>query len=248
MEAPFHKAEDDSVVDATGKIVFYSTERFAKEIAEGHCCFICGAFPDETQFNNEHVIPKWILRRFNLYERSINLPNGTTIQYDQYTVPCCADCNTFLGETFEKPIQQLIDNGTSDIEHYVKSKGPWLIFLWMALIFLKTHLKDRTLRNSLDHREADGKIADLYEWENLHHIHCIVRASYVGCTLNPDTLGSFFVLPVNTQNWGEPFDYRDLYQSKTVLLRLGEVCFIAVLNDADSYNKCNFSWDPNWVS
>lgn len=174
LEAPFHKAEDDSVVDATGKIVFYSTERFAKEIAEGNCCFICGVFPDETQFNNEHVIPKWILRRFNLYERSINLPNGTTIQYDQYTVPCCADCNTFLGETFEKPIQQLIDNGTSDIEHYVKSKGPWLIFLWMALIFLKTHLKDRTLRNSLDHREADGKIADLYEWENLHHIHCIV--------------------------------------------------------------------------
>ena len=193
---------------------------------------ICGAFPDETKFNNEHVIPKWILRRFNLYNRSINLPNGTSIRYDQYTVPCCADCNTFLGATFEKPIQQLVDKDPSEIENYVKSNGPWLIFLWIALIFLKTHLKDRTLRTSLDHRGADGSLADLYEWENMHHIHCIVRSSYVGCSLDPGILGSFFILPVNTKFWGEAFDYRDLYVSKTILLRLREVCFIAVLNDS----------------
>ena len=50
-----------SVVDAEGKVIFFSTERFVKDICLGDFCFICGADPSEKQFNNEHILPRWLL-------------------------------------------------------------------------------------------------------------------------------------------------------------------------------------------
>jgi hypothetical protein len=46
-------------------------ERFIEDICLGDCCFICGAKPDEKPFNNEHILPDWVLRRYDLFARTI---------------------------------------------------------------------------------------------------------------------------------------------------------------------------------
>jgi hypothetical protein len=80
---------DDTVIDEDGKVVYFGLERFVRDICLGDCCFVCGAQPGTVPFNDEHVIPKWLLRRYDLFKSKINLPNGTTPRYDRYTVPCC---------------------------------------------------------------------------------------------------------------------------------------------------------------
>ena len=62
---------DDSVVDQHGKVLFFSTRRFIEDICLGDCCFICGAKSNEKPFNNEHILPEWLLRRYNLFARTI---------------------------------------------------------------------------------------------------------------------------------------------------------------------------------
>jgi hypothetical protein len=228
----FIQTEDGSVVDEAGKLVYFSAERFIRDIVEGDCCFICGRSPSETPFNREHVLPDWILSKYQLYSDQIVLPNGKTFRYDQYTLACCKDCNSLMSVKFETPISALLHQGyRAGIEH-LKEEGPFLLSVWLTLIFLKTHLKDKTLRWHLDSRKGEEKIAERYAWEELHHLHCVARSFYTGAELDGKVLGTLFVLPAKLGTWRGDFDFRDDYGSQTILLRMGEVALLAVLNDA----------------
>jgi hypothetical protein len=82
----FRVTQDSSVLDRDGRIIFFSLERFISDIANGDCCFICGVQRGAFPFNDEHVIPDWILRRFGLHGRRIQIPNLTGFRYGELTV------------------------------------------------------------------------------------------------------------------------------------------------------------------
>jgi len=230
--------DDCDVIDPTGKMIYFSIRRFIERIAEGDACFICGTERSTVPFNDEHVIPEWILSRYNLHGRSITLPNESGIGYGQYKLPCCETCNSEMSTTFEKPISDLVKAGYAEVAKYMAERDPWLIFKWLCLIFMKTHLKGKQLRLYLDRRNGEGTLADLYDWPEFHHIHCVARSFYTRAILAPAVMGTLFVWPARTLPGEEEFDYGDSYLGRTVLLRLGEIAFIAVLNDSG----CVRSW------
>lgn len=193
---------------------------------------MCGASPQEKEFNDEHVIPKWILRKLDIYKLSITLPNGAKVRYDQYTVPCCKECNSFLGANVEEEIRSAVDGGLESVNSYIRETGPWKIFLWLSLIFFKTHLKDSYLRKHLDKRKGEEPISSDYDWGLLHHIHCMVRAIQNGVAISNECFGTTFVLPAKTAEHLENYDYRDVYAANTILLRINDIAFLAVLDDS----------------
>jgi len=223
---------DESVVDSSGRIIFFSFKRFVKDIVEGNHCFMCGVSSEARPFNNEHVLPDWILRRYQLHNRTITLPNGAQFRYGQFTIPCCEKCNGKLGERVEKPIREMFDKGYKAFGEQVEAEGPWRLFCWMCLIFLKTHLKDNDLSFHQDRRKGEDKIGELHSWDDLHHIHCMARSFYTGCNLKMEALGSLLVVPAKILPYGEPFDYCDLSFAQTMLLRIDEIAVIAVFDDS----------------
>lgn len=223
---------DDSVVDQHGKVLFFSTRRFIEDICLGDCCFICGAKSNEKPFNNEHILPEWLLRRYNLFARTITLPNGNMVRYDRYTVPCCVDCNSLMGREIEQPISDAVQAGPAALAEFIRDGGGLNMFIWMGLIFLKTHLKDRTFRVHLDQRKGADKIADQYEWEHLHHIHSVVRCFYTGCRVAQEAVGSFLAVSVRAPASPEQFDFGDLYFAQSMFLRLDEMAMVTVFNDS----------------
>lgn len=226
------KTEDGSVVDEKGKVIFFSTKRFVNDICLGDCCFICGAKPGERQFNNEHVLPAWLLRRYDLFAKTIELPNEVPVRYDRYTVPCCAECNSLMGEIVEKPISEVVRDGVDAINDFVSKGGLLKIFVWMGLIFLKTHLKNRSHRVHLDARKGEEKISDEYEWEYLHHIHSVVRCFYTGCFVEREAIGSFLGILVKAPESQGRFDFSDLHFAQTMLLRLDDMAMLTVFDDS----------------
>jgi len=193
---------------------------------------MCGVSPREKDFNNEHVIPKWILRKLDIYKLSITLPNQSKVRYDQYTLPCCKECNTFLGANIEEEIRLVVDGGIESVNSYIMGNGPQKIFLWLSLIFLKTHLKDRHLRKHLDKRNGEETISSDYDWGLLHHIHCMVRSVKTGVSISNKCFGTTFVFPAKTAEHIEKYDYRDVYAANTILLRINDIAFLAVLDDS----------------
>lgn len=227
------KQEDGSVIAENGAIIGFSVRRFISDIVIGDCCFICGRSPKMTAFNDEHVIPEWMLRRFDLFDRTIALPNNATVPYREYKVPCCVHCNSLLGRKLEEPVSKVVAAGSTALREFIQSgeRGA-KFFKWMALLFLKTHLKDRLLRFHLDARKGTQPIGDLYHWEQLHHLHAIVRTVYTGGIIDGWNIGSLVGVPIVSTTAREQFDYLDMYQSHAMLLRLGDVGIVAVLNDA----------------
>ncbi|HXE89916.1 MAG TPA: hypothetical protein VNK82_03035 [Terriglobales bacterium] len=225
---------DGSVVDHKGRITLFSLHRFISEIATGDHCFICGAKPGTAPFNDEHVLPDWILKRYKLHDKTITIPNNTGLRYGQMKIPCCVECNSTMGSNIEKPMSEMFSQGTEGLSSEFKKYGPWRLFMWMSLIFLKTHLKDKNLSFCRDKRKGDAKIAEFHSWEDLHHLHCIARAFYTGCNIAAEVAGSLLVLPAKVRPHFESFDYGDLSLAQTMLLRLDDVAIIAVFNDSQA--------------
>ena len=175
LQMTWRKTPDGSFLDHTGNVLFFSKDRFVNDICLGRCCFICGARPGYRVFNDEHVIPEWILRRFNLFDRTITLPNGETVKYGRFKVPCCQNCNSLMGHRIEERISKVVNSGPEAVQKHIADGNGLEFFVWLGLIFLKVHLKDREFRIHQDLRKPDDKIGDLYDWQALHHMHCLVR-------------------------------------------------------------------------
>ena len=226
------RTTDGSIEAPGGRVIYFSVDRFISEIAKGDACFICGGKPTEKPFNDEHVLPAWILRKHALHSGKIALPNSADFMYGRYVIPCCTECNSRMSEIFEAPISAAFEQGYQGVRQFLRGDGGPLLFLWLASLFLKTHLKHRELRWHLDARRGDEKIADLYDWTELHHIHSIVRAFYSGAKLNARVYGSLVLLPASMNEGPEYFDYGDLFPGRSVLLRLGDTTVVAILNDS----------------
>jgi hypothetical protein len=224
------KLSDGSVIDEEGKLIFISMERFRRDMCEGRHCFLCGVSPDAADFNDEHILPDWLLRSHKLHGRYITLPNGTQFRYDQYTVPCCVSCNSLLGERIEAPVRTLLTRRYEDVVEHIKAHGPGLLCTWLYLVFLKTHLKDTKLRLHRDRRRSGEPISSLLDLSELHHVHCMARIVYTGCDLDRSAFPNIAVLPART-DIGETFDYCDLSHCMSMLLTTGETCLLIALND-----------------
>jgi hypothetical protein len=228
----WQKTADGSFIDQAGKVLFFSKDRFVTDICLGRCCFICGAQPGSKPFNDEHVIPEWVLRKFNLFDPVLTLANGTAIKYGKYKIPCCEECNSLMGWQIEERISKVVNAGPDAVQQQIADGKGLEFFVWLGLIFLKAHLKDRDHRLNLDRRMPDGKIGDFYDWETLHHMHCIVRCFVNGAHLEKEVFGSLCAFAAKSDHPDDDFDYGDVYSAQTMLLRIGHVAFVTTFNDA----------------
>jgi hypothetical protein len=75
-------------------------------------------------------------------------------------------------------------------------------------------------------------MADTYDWTQLHHIHCVVRAFSTGAAIDPQVYGSLLVWPANTDENGDQFDFADLLPEASLLIRIGPVFVFGVMDDS----------------
>jgi len=243
----FRKTDDGSVLTSDDRVVFFSFRRFIADIVQGNCCFICGARPGAVPFNDEHILPDWILRKFELHDKTITLPNGGKFRYARFRIPCCEPCNSKMGRELETHMSALFAGGYDAFARYLKEGNPWFLFGWMSLIFLKTHLKDNALYFHKDRRKGEQRIGELHAWQDLHHIHCVARSFYTQCELSAEVCGSVLVLPAKIIPGVESFDYGDLSFAQTMLLRIDDIAIITVLDDSNALNSIRMSeeWKIN---
>lgn len=227
----FFRLSDGSVINQDGKIIFFSESRFASEICESGFCFICGTPPGDVDFNGEHVIPNWLLRQFGLHTKKITLPNNESVLYSKYRIPCCINCNHLMGKLIEQPIREIFSNGYRGVSEHKKKYGPSLFMNWMALIFIKCHLRDRTLRVIKDKRSHNHKISDLYYWQTLHHVHTVARSFYTGVRYRGGVPGSFLIIPSRSDDIFDKFDYHDFYPYQCMMIKIGDLALYAVFGD-----------------
>lgn len=224
--------DDGSIESLQGDVLHFSTDRFHRDIVEGNCCFLCGAQPGSRPFNDEHIIPDWVLREYGLHNARITIPNGASIPYSQYVVPCCEECNAFHGRNVEEPISKLIRGPRERLIEHITTKTPWDLFAWLNLIFLKAHLKDRLLHFSLDRRAGSDRIGDFHDWRAIHHLHCVARAWRTNAVIDHKIMGTVFIGVAKTGDRHPSFDFATLSAQQCCYIQLGNLVVFCVLNDS----------------
>ena len=222
---------DGSLLDDE-RVIFFSIPRFLEDICQADHCFVCGTSVNGIDLEKEHVLPDWLLRRHGLFDNTIGLPNGNRVKYPLYKVPCCVTCNRNLGRLLEEPVSAMLTKGYFHIRDHLDQRLAGTFYLWLCLIYFKTHYKDLFLKDDLRKPLLNNRISDRYELGELHHIHCMARACYTHPAVDSAAVGSLFILHAAIADHYEHFDFLDLYEASILLLRSGDVALIAVLNDA----------------
>lgn len=197
-------------------------------------CFLCGCRLTKKNRTEEHVIPRWLQKKYQLYDQRLNLLNGTTIPYRNLTIPCCFSCNNLRLEPLEKRISDAVALGAGA----VRAVNHHDLFLWLGKIFYG--LLYRELFLSLDRTgKLRGNITDrkLLRRFEMHHLFLqSVRTPMQFSAFSPAS-----IMVVNTQEPSDirlRWDFRDEIQTMCIACRMGPVGLIAVLQDGGAQEPC----------
>lgn len=201
-----------------------------KKLDQKHC-FLCDNLLNKSNYTDEHIFPKWLLRKYNLWKQTLNFPNGEATQYDEIRIPCCDKCNNILSK-LERIIKTASDVG---YKTFVKLSEQ-IIYLWLIKIFyelLYLDLKYSTTSNDIQRINTDKGVLENYRM-------CLL-------TLNSVKTKTMFTKPYpwsififNLQQYNDKnknFDYKDNIPTLSIAIRMGDIGIIACLQDNNTQER-----------
>ena len=195
-------------------------------------CSLCGKLLDEDINSKEHVFPKWLLHRFNLWDKTITMLNGTSIPYRYLTIPCCSKCNNEHLSRLESKIESAINQGFSHVTQVEKIH----LYQWTGKIFFGLLFRELTL--SLDRSKPElGAIMTPEFLKEFRALHNFLQSIVINVEFQGFFPGSLFIFEVDTIPELEDFDYSDNYSGMSFFIRMGNIGIIACLKDDEQVQK-----------
>jgi hypothetical protein len=193
-------------------------------------CFLCGCRLGRKNRADEHVIPKWIQRKYKLANQQLYLLNGTTIPYRQLTIPCCFTCNNKHLQPLEKRMSLAVAKGVAAVRAFDRHE----LFLWLGKMFYGLLYRELFLpwdrAGNTNAKITSKTLLKLYE---MHHLFLqSIRVPMRFIDFCPAS-----ILIVSTQ---EPddirlcWDFRDELKTICIACRMGTVGIVGVLQDGEA--------------
>lgn len=190
-------------------------------------CFLCGRRLGTANRADEHVFPKWLLHRYNLWNSQLGLINGTGIPYRKLTIPCCNTCNNDHLGALETRVEQAVAQGPDA----VRALPLHDISAWLGKIMYGVLYKEGFLKRHRS-RARSGPIVSREVLDSYSMHHYLLQSVRVPMEFNPRFPGSVQVFRVQAPQKAEfQFDYRDDTTALAVSIRLGDVGLLAALQD-----------------
>ena len=197
---------------------------FKSNTFDGEHCFLCGIYLNKP--TKEHIFPKWLMHKFNLWDETLTLKNDKPIQYSKLTIPCCLECNRENLSKLENEIKFAVEGGYSSI----KSVDEVKIFLWLAKIFYALRFKEAFLKQDISTPDS-SKIVSKKSLDAMYALNTMLKGVKYGIRfITPDIPFSILVINLHTQPT-DKFFFIDDDSSHTIYLRLDNIAIIGCLQD-----------------
>jgi hypothetical protein len=203
------------------------SERLRLRKFDDTVCFLCARSLKEYGSSFEHVIPRWVQSRYNLWDQRLTLLNRSSIPYRYLTVPCCDECNRYRLQ----PIESIIANAVLDGAQAVEDLGRRIPYLWLGKLFYGILYKELFL--AFDRSSPDiGAITSpdlLNEYEGLLFLLQETREVVETVDFCP---GSIFIFETQIPQLRHlQWDLTDNIDTLFIACRMGGVGLIGVLQD-----------------
>lgn len=203
-------------------------------------CFLCGE-ELKNSFTKEHIFPKWVLRKLDLWNKNIVLLNGTEIPYKNLTVPCCKRCNNQYLSNLERVIMDGVNKG---FDEFFKIEEIY-IFQWMIKIFYTLLYKELFLVFDRKH-PAKGNITDQELLEKFDTLHGFLQSIITPTNFILNKPWSIFIFKTIGSGDKYKFDYKDKINLLSFAIRIDEIGIIMCLDDnglvKEAFNEFYFSF------
>lgn len=175
-------------------------------------CFMCREILTNENKTVEHIYPKWLQKHCGLWDQKITLPNGSTMPYRQYTVPCCKDCNGTVMADFENQIRSTILQGYNSF----KGLNEEIIAWWLYKLYYAKLVKQLSLKNDIKNPESSMMLSaeDLQKYDAIYYYMCQLLKGVKFKTPKPYEIYVYKTVP-------EPaFDYIDDISRNVLYLKI----------------------------
>jgi len=187
-------------------------------VAESNECIFSG----EPADSEEHVIPKWLQRRFDLWDQTLVLPNATTSPYRKVKSPVRTEHNGRFSA-----IEASIARGSFSKQE---------VYLWALKIHIGLIYRDARLKVARAHPaspmilKVDDFATEVSVFRQLYGIW------YRGGTTDPSPFGSVYLF--DSFVGPSEFDFFHCMTTGTVGVNLGEKFVVVFLWDqGDGYHS-----------
>lgn len=199
------------------------------EIFNPDSCLVCGDVLSGRSdlYSQEHIFPKWFLRRYELWNERLTLLNSSQIKYKDLKIPCCKDCNNRHLSAIESIVRAGFVGGYDEL---IKIP-PSVLVAWLVKIHLGLLRKECTL--SVDRGLAQSQkilnTHDLAPYRVLQAVLKGVAKDYsFSCNVSEHP-ASLFIYRIK-DGTGPNFNYHDTWSTMCLMLKAGEVGILAVFD------------------
>lgn len=200
------------------EIKFY--RNLKEETFDEESCFLCGKQCDSK--TAEHIFPKWLQHKYNLWDKKLKISNGTNIPYRYLTVPCCADCNNVKLSQLEKQFRNLLDRSFENLT----IEDEKTIFQWTGKILYATRYKELSLL--VDRKNPDlGEIISLKELESYSSLHLFLQSIRFETKFNDPKPWSIFTFSCKD----DEFFYHNILSSLCLSIKFGKLSLTIAYED-----------------
>lgn len=191
-------------------------------------CFLCGCDLRRSKTTDEHVFPKWLLNRYQLWDGKLGLLNGTEIPYRKIKIPSCATCNGVYLSSLERQIETAVDGGHNAFRKL--SRGA--IFQWLTKIFFQIlYLEMRLLADVRNPTAGTIVKRELLEEFRLEHV--LLNSTRMPVKVSrPEPWSIFVVRTQKLKRNSDNFDFVDNLVGQGIAIRMSDIGVVALLNDA----------------
>lgn len=196
-------------------------------------CFLCGARLSEENETDEHIFPRWLLHKFDLWNDTVTLLNGKSMPYRRVKIPCCASCNNGVLSELENQVRAAVEGGFDRFKQLPERT----IFIWLLKIYFELlHLESRRLLNPAD--PSLGSTIPKDELERNQAFYTLLRSLLVDTKMATPLFSIFLVrTKFSPRNTHLNFDFRDNTLTNTFAIRMNDIGVIAALQDHSSVGQ-----------
>ncbi|NFP49666.1 hypothetical protein [Clostridium argentinense] len=107
---------------------------------------------DKNNSTVEHIFPKWLQHKHELWNQKLCLSNNSHITYKRLIVPCCKKCNNKYLSKIEKKIREAFEGGIEKVRELDKT----ILYKWIMKIIYCLLFKELSLK--MDIKSKDSKM------------------------------------------------------------------------------------------
>lgn len=193
---------------------------FTHETFNDNTCFLCGSDCDKK--TAEHIFPKWLQRKYDLWNEQLRVTNDSLIPYRFLTVPCCEKCNNVDLSKMEVKFQELLERSFENLN----DEDEQVVFQWTAKILYATRYKELSLLVDRKNPEL-GKILSPNELEGYSALHLFLQSIRFKTIFNSPKPWSLFVFTCSD----DEFFYHNNLGALCVSMKFGTVAITIIFED-----------------